>query len=209
MPDFELENDFNCVVAGVDEAGRGPWAGPVVAGAVVISDKNIDKFLLEELNDSKKLSAKKRESLYTKLWEEEKSGKVSIGIGMASAEEIDKFNILQATFLAMKRAVDNLKIKPEAVLVDGNQKPKNIVCPIKTVVKGDAKSYSISAASIVAKVYRDRLMCQLAQKYPYYAFEKNAGYGTALHINGLKLYGTCPEHRKSYKPIQKILETKE
>lgn len=205
MPDFEIENSLNKIVAGIDEAGRGPWAGPVVAGAVVVLDKNLQEELLKGLDDSKKLSAKKREALYAKLWEEEKNGKVAIGIGQASCQEIDELNILQATFLAMKRATAALKVKPEVAIIDGNQNPKNFPCPSKTVIKGDAKSMSISAASIVAKVYRDRLMADLAQKYPFYAFEKNAGYGTAAHIAGLKAYGITPEHRKSYKPIKAFL----
>lgn len=206
MPDFELEKSLDCIVAGVDEAGRGPWAGPVVAGAVVIADKNLCSELLDGLDDSKKISSKKREVLYEKLREEEKLGKIYIGIGQASAEEIDKYNILQATFLAMRRATENLKIKPEFAIVDGNQTPKNFPCPTKTVVKGDARCMSIAAASIAAKVYRDHLMADLAQKYPYYAFEKNAGYGTKAHIEGLKQHGVTPEHRKSYRPIQEILQ---
>lgn len=206
MPDFEIENSLDCLVAGIDEAGRGPWAGPVVAGAVVVMDKNLADELINGLDDSKKLSAKKREKLYNLLFEEEKAGKVSIGIGEASAQEIDDVNILQATFLAMKRAAEKLKVKPEAAIIDGNQNPKNFPCKTKTVVKGDARSMSISAASIVAKVYRDRLMAELAQKYPYYGFEKNAGYGTKVHIEGLNAYGITPEHRKSYKPIQAYLK---
>lgn len=205
MPDFEVENSLQGIIAGVDEAGRGPWAGPVVAGAVVILDKNIEKSLLDGLDDSKKISAKKRDKLYQTLFEEEAKGKVSIGIGEATAKEIDELNILQATFLAMKRATEALKVKPDAAIIDGNQTPKNFPCKTKTIIKGDAKSYSISAASIVAKVYRDRLMNNLAQKYPYYAFEKNAGYGTAAHIKGLNEHGICVEHRCSYKPIKKIL----
>lgn len=205
MPDFELENNLNCVVAGVDEAGRGPWAGPVVAGAVVVMDKNLADELVKGLDDSKKLSAKKREMLYQKLREEEQNGKIAIGVGEASAQEIDEINILQATFLAMKRATASLKITPEFAIIDGNQTPKDFPCRTKTVIKGDAKCMSISAASIVAKVYRDRLMANLAKKYPHYAFEKNAGYGTAAHIAGLKEFGITPEHRKSYKPIQLFL----
>lgn len=206
MPDFELEDSIGKLCAGIDEAGRGPWAGPVAAGAVVILDRNLNPELLAGLDDSKKLSAKKRENLYNLLSEEEKSGKVSIGIGLASAKEIDELNILQATFLAMKRAVENLKVKPEFALVDGNQKPKNLPCGVQTVVKGDGKSMSIAAASIAAKVYRDRLMTALAEKYPYYGFEKNAGYGTALHIQGLKEHGATPEHRFSYRPVREIEE---
>lgn len=208
MPDFELEDKYaKFSVVGIDEAGRGPWAGPVVAGAVIIKDHNLDEFLLKTLNDSKKLTAKKRESLYEKLFEAQKSGKIKIGIGQASAEEIDQYNILQATFMAMNRAVSSLGIKPEFALVDGNQIPKGICCNCQTVVKGDAKCYSISAASIIAKVFRDHLMADLAKKYPYYGFEKNAGYGTKAHIEGLEKHGIVKGvHRTSYKPIQKFVK---
>lgn len=205
MPDFEWEDKFNAVTVGVDEAGRGPWAGPVAAGAVVILDRNLDEFLLKGLNDSKKLSALKREQLYEHLFAAEAKGQVAIGIGLASAQEIDETNILQATFAAMRRAVAQLKVQPQYALIDGNQNPRDFPCRSCTVVKGDAKSYSIAAASIVAKVYRDRLMCELARKYPHYAFEKNAGYGTSAHVAGLKTHGVTPEHRRSYKPIQKFL----
>lgn len=172
MPDFEWEDKCRGIVCGIDEAGRGPWAGPVVAGAVIIKDRNLHPDLLSGLDDSKKLSAQKREKLYNLLFEEEKNGKVEIGIGEASCAEIDEYNILNATFMAMERARAGLKTPPELALVDGNQKPRRFNCAAQTVVKGDAKSYSISAASIVAKVYRDRLMAELAQKYPYYGFEK-------------------------------------
>lgn len=205
MPDFEFE-DKNCgLVVGIDEAGRGPWAGPVVAGAVIFLTKDVDVFLLENLNDSKKLSAKKREQLYEKLFEEQALGHLLIGIGQASAAEIDELNILQATFLAMNRAVASLGKTPDFALVDGNQKPKNLVCDCKTIVKGDARSYSIAAASIAAKVYRDRLMTDLAKKYPFYGFEKNAGYGTKAHIEGLKNNGIIVGvHRLSYRPIREF-----
>lgn len=205
MPDFAIEETLAGLVAGVDEAGRGPWAGPVVAGAVVILDKKLDAFLLEGLDDSKKLSAKKRELLYEKLFEAQEKGQLRIGIGQASAAEIDQMNILQATFEAMRRAVAALGVCPDAAIIDGNQNPKNFPCPSKTVVKGDGRSYSIAAASIAAKVYRDRLMADLAKRYPYYGFEKNAGYGTKAHIEGLQKYGVIPEHRKSYRPIQEII----
>ena len=206
MPDFELENALNRLVVGIDEAGRGPWAGPVVAGAVIIKDKNLPQDLLSQLDDSKKLAAKKREFLFQKLFEEQAKGTLFIGIGQASAQEIDEFNILQATFLAMKRAVAALPVVPEFALIDGNRLPKEFPCAAKAVIKGDARSFSIAAASVVAKVYRDRLMSDLAKKYPYYGFEKNAGYGTPLHIEGLKKHGICPEHRKSYRPIAEILQ---
>lgn len=206
MPDFEYENQYAVPVAGIDEAGRGPWAGPVVAGAVVILDRNLNDFLLDGLDDSKKLTAKKREALYEELRAAEKAGQLCIGIGEASAAEIDRYNILQATFMAMCRAAEALQVKPQFALVDGNREPKGLPCPCQTVVKGDARSYSIAAASIAAKVYRDRLMSRLAEQYPYYGFEKNAGYGTAAHIAGLKEHGIIEgQHRKSYRPIQEIL----
>ncbi len=206
MPSFEFEDKLNGLVAGIDEAGRGPWAGPVVAGAVVFLDRNADSYLLENLDDSKKLSAKKREILFEKIMQAKENGKLLVGIGEASAQEIDEHNILQATFLAMKRAVENLKQQPDFAIIDGNQTPKNLNCQTTTLIKGDAKSYSVSAASIVAKVYRDHLMCELAKQYPNYGFEKNAGYGTKLHINGLNEFGAIKGvHRTSYKPIQEIL----
>ena len=193
-------------ICGIDEVGRGPLAGPVVAGAVVFLNKdNINPHLLSSLNDSKKLSAKKREWLYEMIVDENKKGNLSYGIGLATAQEIDEINILQATFNAMRRAVDNLSVKPDVALIDGNQTPRPFKCNVQTVIKGDSLSFSIAGASIVAKVYRDNLMQELAKKYPYYGFEKNAGYGTKAHIEGLKQYGICDEHRKSYKPIAEIL----
>lgn len=206
MPNFEFEDKFNGCVVGVDEAGRGPWAGPVVAGAVVFLNRNIEEYLLENLNDSKKITSKKREILFEKIMQAKEKGDLLVGIGEASAEEIDELNILQATFLAMKRAVERLGKKPDFAIVDGNQKPKGLGCEVMTLIKGDARSYSVAAASIVAKVYRDRLMCVLAKKYPDYGFEKNAGYGTKMHIDGLAKFGVIDGvHRMSYKPIQSLL----
>ncbi len=208
MPDWSEENKCRGLIAGVDEAGRGPWAGPVVAGAVVFFNRKINPVLLNSLDDSKKLSAKKREELYKLIQTEEIAGNLSYGIGEATAAEIDEINILQATFLAMRRAMAALKCKPDMALVDGNRIPTDFACQCKTIVKGDAKSFSIAAASIMAKVYRDRLMAELAQKYPWYGFEKNAGYGTKAHIDGLKQHGITPEHRKSYRPIAEIIAAK-
>lgn len=208
MPDWSEENKCRGLIAGVDEAGRGPWAGPVVAGAVVFFNRKINPVLLNSLDDSKKLSAKKREELYKLIQAEEIAGNLSYGIGEATAAEIDEINILQATFLAMRRAMAALKCKPDTALVDGNRTPTDFACQCKTIVKGDAKSFSIAAASIMAKVYRDRLMAELAQKYPWYGFEKNAGYGTKAHIAGLKQHGITPEHRKSYRPIAEIIAAK-
>ena len=206
MPDFELEDKCLGIVAGVDEAGRGPWVGPVVAGCVTFCSRDVDPYLLDNLNDSKKLSKKKREVLYDLIQEEAKKGHMVIGIGEASAKEIDEINILNASFLAMKRALIAAKVCPDLVLVDGNREPKDFPCQVKAVVKGDAKSYSISAASILAKVYRDRLMEKMALKYPGYGFEKNAGYGTKTHIEGLKQFGITPEHRRSYTPIKAFIK---
>lgn len=205
MPDFKYEDMYEGLIVGVDEAGRGPWVGPVVAGAVVFLKKKVDPYLLAHLNDSKKISAKMREKLFELIKEESLKGNLAFGIGQASAQEIDEMNILEATFLAMRRAVQNLKIKPDMALIDGNRTPKDFVCPTKCIIKGDALSCSISAASIMAKVYRDRLMQEMARIYPGYGFEKNAGYGTKEHIEGLKKYGVTPEHRKSYKPIKEMV----
>ena len=205
MPDWNEESKYQGLIAGVDEAGRGPWAGPVVAATVVFYTRNINPTLINSLNDSKKLSAKKREELYELLKQEAQNGKLNYGIGEASAQEIDDMNILQATFLAMRRAVGKLPKLPDMAIIDGNRLPKTFPCPCKTLIKGDATSYSVAAASIMAKVYRDRLMTELAQKYPFYGFEKNAGYGTKAHIEGLKKYGITPEHRQSYRPIAKII----
>lgn len=206
MPNFEIEDEYVGLIAGVDEAGRGPWVGPVVAGCVVFLDRNVDEFLLNNLNDSKKISKKKREQLYEVLYKEKENGKILIGVGITSAKEIDEINILNASFLAMKRAVVDAKANPCMVLVDGNREPKNFGYNTKAVIKGDAKSYSISAASIIAKVYRDRLMEDMAKKYPGYGFEKNAGYGTKAHVEGLKLYGVTPEHRLSYAPVKEFVK---
>jgi len=205
MPNFDFENEYQGIVAGVDEAGRGPWFGPVIAGAVVFLKKEIDPYLLAHLNDSKKLSFKRREELYALIEKEADAGNLCYAIGLASAKEIDQINILQASFLAMQRAVEGLPVKPDIALIDGNRLPQDFSCKAKCIIKGDALSYSISAASVMAKVYRDHLMCEMSIKYPGYGFEKNAGYGTKDHIEGLKKYGITPEHRLSYKPIKEIV----
>ena len=182
------------IVCGVDEAGRGPLAGPVYAAAVVLKKGQT----IEGVNDSKKLSEKKREELFDKIVSECSA----LSVGTASEREIDEINILQATFLAMKRAVDGLSIKPDIALVDGNQIPP-LDCAVKTVIKGDAKSESIAAASIIAKVSRDRYMKEMAAKYPEYQFEKHKGYGTKLHYEMIEKYGICEIHRKSF--LKKVL----
>ncbi len=190
----EKYNEGYKIICGVDEAGRGPLAGPVYAAAVVLEKGQT----IEGVNDSKKLSEKKRELLFDKIINECKD----YSIGTASEKEIDELNILQATFLAMKRAVDGLSIKPDCALVDGNQIP-NLDCDVTTVVKGDAKSESIAAASILAKVSRDRYMLEMAEKYPQYGFEKHKGYGTKLHYEMIEKYGICDIHRKTF--LKKVL----
>ncbi len=208
MPDFKFEDEYKGIVAGLDEAGRGPWVGPVVAGAVVFLNRSVDPYLLTHLNDSKKLSEKRREELFELIKKEADKGNLCYGIGQASAIEIDEINILEASFLAMKRALEALSVKPDMALIDGNRLPKDFDCQVKCLIKGDALSYSISAASVMAKVYRDRLMKEMALKYPGYGFEKNAGYGTKEHVEGLKQYGVTPEHRRTYKPIKELLAKK-
>jgi len=204
-PNFNKEKKlqrkgFKCVV-GIDEAGRGPLAGPVVAAAVFI--KQNGKFL-KGINDSKKLSAKKRENFYKDLTNHKN---IEWGIGIVSEKLIDEMNILNATKLAMESAIDNLASKLKSIdylLIDGNVKINSIMRQ-KTIVKGDQKVISISAASIIAKVARDRIMEKYHKKYPEYKFDKHKGYGTELHMKMLKKHGTCPIHRKSFQPIAQIL----
>ena len=176
-------------ICGVDEAGRGPLCGPVVAAAVIL--KKDDK--IEGVNDSKKLSEKKREKLYDEIIKKA----IAVGVGVSDVEVIEDINILNATKKAMCEAISNLKIKPEYVLIDGNQ-PIDISIPFDTVVKGDLKSESIAAASIIAKVTRDRLLREYDKQYPEYGFAKHKGYGTKAHIEAIKKYGLTPIHRPSF-----------
>ena len=199
MPDYSIENDIKLkgykTVAGVDEAGRGPLAGPVCAAAVILPE-NCE---IEGLNDSKKLSEKKREALYDVIIEKA----ISYDIQLIDNNVIDEINILQATMLAMTNAVNGLKVKPQFAIIDGNKVPEQLQIPADCVVKGDAKSMSIAAASILAKVTRDRLMSELDKKYPEYEFARHKGYGTKLHQEKLLEYGPCEIHRKTF--IGKIL----
>lgn len=188
-----IKNGYK-TICGIDEAGRGPLAGPVYAAAVILPQG----YVVEGVNDSKKLSEKKRDILFDKIIDE----CVCCSIGTASVSEIDEFNILQATFLAMRRAVDGLSIKPDFALIDGNADP-GLSTASMTVVKGDSKSANIAAASILAKVSRDRYMMEMAEKYPKYHFEKHKGYGTKLHYEMIREYGICPIHRKTF--LKKIL----
>lgn len=202
-PDYSLEAELPGPVAGIDEAGRGPWAGPVVAAACILDTETIDKEILSQLNDSKKLTKAKRDHLFEFLTYPNQAG-VSYGIGEASPHEIDQLNILQATFLAMGRAVEALPVTPQALLIDGNQDPKLGILS-QLVVKGDSRSLSIAAASIIAKVYRDEVMERLAEENPGYGWESNAGYGTQAHQRGLAQYGVTVHHRQTYKPVMKCL----
>ncbi len=182
-------------ICGVDEAGRGPLAGPLCAAAVILPENKI----IEGVNDSKKLSEKKREILFDKIINE----CVSYSIAFATVDEIEEMNILNATMLAMKRAVETLSIKADYAMIDGNKLPP-LDIPCRYIVKGDANSQSIAAASILAKVSRDRLCYEYANKYPQYGFEKHKGYGTKLHIDAIKEYGPCEIHRMSF--LKKILK---
>lgn len=196
--DYTYEHDAYLrgytAVCGIDEAGRGPLAGPVYAAAVWLPEG----LVLDGLNDSKKLSEKKREALFPVILE----NAVSYGIGFATEQEIDEINILQATFLAMRRAFDAMQKRCDYALIDGNRMPP-LPVPGETIVKGDAKSPSVAAASILAKVSRDRVMLEYAKQYPEYQFEKHKGYGTKVHVEALYTYGPSPIHRKTF--LKKIL----
>lgn len=179
-------------VAGVDEAGRGPWAGPVVAAAVILDPAAP----IDGLNDSKKLSAKRREALFAEIM-----ARAAVGVGAASAGEIDRLNVVQATFLAMRRAVAKLPVSPQGLLIDGNLTPPGLPCPARAIVKGDARIAAIGAASIIAKVIRDRAMVALDRRYPAFAWASNKGYGAAAHREGLLAQGPTRHHRFSYRPV--------
>ena len=194
-PTFDLEDQFDGPVAGIDEAGRGPWAGPVVAAAVILNPHCTPA----GLRDSKKLTEKRRRLLAAALWKTAR-----IGVGVASVEEIDRINVAQATLLAMARAAAALPCPPGVCLVDGNLKPK-LLCPAYTVINGDAKSLSIAAASIIAKTTRDRMMRELARDFPQYAWDSNKGYGVAAHKAAMESFGVTPHHRRSFAPVHNIL----
>jgi ribonuclease HII len=184
-------------VCGVDEAGRGSWAGPVVAAAVIFHDY----VPIDGLNDSKQVAANRRAMLYERIMAE-----CLVGIGQASAEEIDRMNIWRATELAMQRAVAALPVAAAFALIDGNRIPERLPCPASAIIRGDGISPSIAAASIIAKVTRDRMMADYARHYPAYGFERHAGYGTAQHQAALAAHGICPIHRRSFAPIRALLE---
>ena len=184
-----FDEGFSCV-CGVDEAGRGPLAGPVCAAAVILPPD----LVIEGLNDSKKLTDKRRRALYDVITEQA----LAYGIAFASEQEIDEINILQATFLAMRRAVEQLRLRPELALVDGNREPDFGEIPVRTIIKGDSLSANIAAASILAKVTRDRFMEEQDALYPQYGFAVHKGYGTQAHYAALREYGACPIHRRTF-----------
>ncbi|WP_170328081.1 ribonuclease HII [Ruegeria arenilitoris] len=199
-PDYEFENAAAVQgylrIAGVDEVGRGPLAGPVVAAAVILNPEDIP----EGLNDSKKLTAKRRAALETAIRD-----RAEVALAEATVAEIDEHNILRASHLAMERAVAALDPPPDYLLIDGNMIPRGLTIPSQAVVKGDAHSVSIAAASIIAKNWRDRLMVDLAQQHPGYGWETNAGYPSKQHREALQNLGVTPHHRRSFKPVHNIL----
>jgi ribonuclease HII len=202
LPNLAAEIAFGGVgatICGVDEAGRGPWAGPVVAAAVVLDRDDIPP----GLNDSKKLTARRRAILFDAI-----RGAASVGVGLASVEEIDSLNILRANDLAMGRAIAALQPLPGAALIDGNRVPPGLPCRAQALVGGDGRSLSIAAASIIAKVTRDRIMSELAKAHPGYGWERNQGYGTAEHRAALTRLGVTPLHRRSFRPIHNMLYDK-
>lgn len=199
-PDLSLETEAlaqgHVRIAGVDEAGRGPLCGPVVAAAVRLDPARLP----DGLNDSKRLTARRREALFDRIM-----ASAEVGIGEASVAEIDELNILRASHLAMCRAIAALPAPPDLALIDGNLIPRDLPCPGRAVVKGDALSLSIAAASIIAKVWRDRIMQDLARRHPGYGWERNAGYPTKDHLRALQDLGVTPHHRRSFAPVHKML----
>ena len=206
MPDFIIENtcisEGYRIIAGVDEAGRGSWAGPVVAAAVILNRLKLKTELAKNLDDSKKLSVAQRNRCFVAIKE-----CAMISVGISNVSEIDSLNILKASMLAMERAIIGLNLAPQIALIDGTQRP-NSSCITRCVVRGDTKSLSIAAASIVAKINRDKIMKVLATDYPGFGWDKNAGYGTIQHKLGLDRLGVTPYHRRSFKPIRKVLGQK-
>ncbi|MGD2131967.1 MAG: ribonuclease HII [Maricaulaceae bacterium] len=209
MPDWSIEIEEGGTVAGVDEAGRGPAAGPVVAAAVVLHPdlRSAPPAELARLDDSKKLTAAARERLFAALQALAAEGRARIGVGLSEPEEIDRANILGATMIAMARAVADLGAPPETALVDGNAAPK-LACRVRTVIGGDGVSLSIAAASIIAKVARDRLMTLAHHRWPVYGFDRHAGYPTQAHRTALLTYGPCPIHRRSWAPVREAMHDK-
>ena len=192
MPDFTRERLHDGLVAGVDEAGRGPWAGPVIAAAVILDPVRIP----DGIDDCKRLTPAQRDRAYDAICQ----NALAYAVGEASVEEVDRLNVLAATLLAMERAISWLSQAPQFVLVDGNRAPK-LACVVETIVEGDTKSLSIAAASIIAKVYRDRMMCELDRRHPGYGWARNKGYGTSDHRRAIVRLGITPQHRRSFTAV--------
>ena len=205
MPDFAIERQCKGLVCGIDEVGRGPLAGPVVAAAVILEPRRFPKMLRDGLDDSKVLTRPQREACYRALRRCADRGSARSGIGAASAGELDRLNLLRAALLAMARAVAVLGVRPDTALVDGVIAPP-LTCAVQTVVKGDALSFSIAAASVVAKVTRDRIMRGLAPRYPGYGWETNVGYATQEHGEAIRRLGITRHHRRSFAPVRLAAE---
>jgi ribonuclease HII len=205
MPDFKIERGCKGLVCGVDEAGRGPLAGPVLAAAVILDPRHFPRRLRNELDDSKALTIEQREACYKALQRCASRGVARIGVGAASVCEIDRINILRAALLAMTRAVGVLGVRPDMALVDGGIAPP-LSCAVQTVIKGDSLSFSIAAASVIAKVTRDRIMRALAPRHPGYGWETNVGYATPEHGEGIRLLGVTRHHRRSFAPVRLAIE---
>ncbi|MDO8668305.1 MAG: ribonuclease HII [bacterium] len=207
MIDFELTEEKKILsynyktIGALDEAGRGPLAGPVVAACVIINANFSINNELMEVNDSKKLTAKKRELLFDLI----KKHFIDVGIGVCDHQTIDRINILQATFLAMKKAISSIKNKPDFLIIDGSIKIPNCSTPQETFIKGDGRVFSIAAASIIAKVTRDRIMLEMDRLYPDYGFIQHKGYGTKYHLEKLKQHGPCPIHRLSFNRVKQLV----
>lgn len=200
MPDLAIERTLAGNVAGVDEVGRGPLAGPVLAAAVILDRQRLPDRFAARIDDSKRLTVSQRAAIAAALPEW-----AVIGVGEASVAEIDALNILNAALLAMARAIDALSINPDVALVDGNRIPTGLPCAARSIVGGDRLSLSIAAASIVAKVARDRLMAALAGDFPEYGWERNAGYPTRAHVEALRRFGPTPHHRRSFRPVAEMM----
>ncbi len=204
MPDFAFERRCKGIVCGIDEAGRGPLAGPVVAAAVILDPRRFPRSLRERLDNSKVLTIEQRDICYRALARLVDGGAAHIGVGAASVREVDGINILRAALLAMARAVAALRVRPDTALVDGDTAPP-VACAVQTVVRGDGLSFSIAAASVVAKVTRDRAMRALARRYPGYGWETNVGYATREHGAAILKLGPTPHHRRSFAPVRLAL----
>ncbi len=201
MPDFAFEKSHDGSVCGLDEVGRAPLAGPVVAACVYIPVENRSHTLWAQVNDSKLLSAKKRKTFAGQIKQLS-----NWAIAEATIEEVDQINIVQASFLAMNRAYTKMNVPTTLALIDGNLLPKSFPCQTQAIIKGDTKSVSIAAASIIAKTYRDALMSKLAEQHPYYGWERNSGYPSREHLNAIDAHGITPHHRKSFAPIKNFIE---